>query len=298
MSLHLDNMAIFVAIADYGGFTAAARALRLPKSTVSRRLSEYEQVLGITLFNRSTRSLSLTEAGSDFYSNAKVVVDAALDVGRSMYDRTAEPSGIVRLTATASTGHYLLAPALSSFLDRYPEVKVEMRLSDKRENIIEEGLDLAIRLGHLEDSELVARHLTVVNVLVVASPDLVAQSGRPNHPSDLADLECLVVDQSLSSWHFDNGIQVPVKWRVAPGSMLLAREMALQGQGYAQLPDFVVAQDLLAGRLQKVLSDYPSASVDASIVAPRQRYRSLAVRKFMDHLVGWYQRDRTRSGYP
>ena len=291
MNLHLDNMAVFVAIADEGGFSAAARALDLPKATVSRRLADYERALGVTLFNRSTRSLSLTEAGTNFYANAKAVIDAAVDVSRSMHDQSAEPTGIVRLTATASTGEYLLAAPFNAFLDRYPGVKIELRLSDKYENIIGEGLDLAIRLGTLADSELIARRFTEVNVLVVATPELIARTGAPLEPADLTERECLVTDQRLSTWSFEGGLQVPVQWRMAPGSMLLARTLALQGRGYAQLPDFVVAEDLRSGRLQQVLTDYPSPPIDASIVAPRQRYRSLAVRKLMDHLVDWYRPD-------
>lgn len=292
MNLNLDNLAIFVAIADAGGFTAAARTLGLPKSTVSRRLSEFERSLGITLFNRSTRSLSLTDEGAHYYSNAKPVVDAAIEVGRSMAQPSAEPSGLVRLTATAAIGQYLLAPALHAFLERYPEVKVELRLTDSRVNLIEEGFDLAIRMGALEDSQLVARRLTAVTLLVVAAPDFIARSGTPNHPSDLANLDCLVLEKKLSTWHFADELQVPVRWRLATGNMLLARDAALSGRGFALLPDFMVAEDLVGGRLVRLLPGYPTPSVTASMVSPRQRYRSLAIRKLMEHFVDWHDVER------
>jgi DNA-binding transcriptional LysR family regulator len=288
MSLNLDNMAIFVAIADAGGFTAAARALGLPKSTVSRRLSEYERSLGIALFNRSTRSLSLTDEGVHYYSNAKPVVDAAIDVGRTMTDRSTEPAGLIRLTATAAIGQYLLAPALNAFLDQHQDLQIELRLTDTRINLIEGGLDLAIRMGELEDSQLVARRLTTVTLLVVAAPDLIAKLGTPNHPSDLTNMDCLVLAQSLSTWRFADGVQVPVHWRLATGNMLLARDAALSGRGFALLPDFMVADDLLDGRLVRVLAEYPTPPVTASIVAPRQRYRSLAVRRLMEHIIDWH----------
>ena len=291
MNLDLDNLAIFVAITDAGSFTAAARNLGLPKSTVSRRLSDYETSLGITLFNRSTRSLSLTEEGAHVYASAKIAIDSALELSRSLHDRSATPSGTIRLTATASTGHHLLSLPIKAFLNKYPDVKIEIHLSDKRENIIEKGLDLAIRLGPLESSELMYRHLTEVNLVVVGSPEFIRQNGIPKHPSDLMTMECLVVEQKLGIWLFDDDLQIPVHWKLAPGSMLLSKTMALQGQGFAQLPDFVVADDLDNGQLQQVLADFTSPPVIASIVAPRQKYRSLAVRRLIDHLVDWYRKD-------
>ena len=194
----------------------------------------------------------------------------------------------IRLTATAAIGQYLLAPALNAFLDQHPDVQIELRLTDTRINLIESGLDLAIRMGELEDSQLVARRLTTVTLLVVAAPDLIAKLGTPNHPSDLTNMDCLVLAQSLSTWRFADGVQVPVHWRLATGNMLLARDAALSGRGIALLPDFMVADDLLDGRLVRVLTEYPAPPVTASIVAPRQRYRSLVVRRLMEHIIDWH----------
>jgi len=285
MNLQLDDTAIFIAIADNGSFTSAAKSLGLPKSTLSRRLSAYEQSLGIALFNRSTRALSLTDEGVRYYEIAKPVVDAAIDVSRSMMERTAEPSGLIRLTATPAIGQYLLASAVNSFLDQHPRVQIELLLSETRINLIAEGIDLAVRMGALEDSELVAHRLTTVTRLIVGSPDYVARVGTPVHPSDLSKLDCIVQTGSSSAWRFADGLEVPVRWRFAVDNMLLIRDTALAGRGYALLPELIVSDDLLEGKMVKVLAEYPIPSITASIVAPRQRYRSLAVRRLMAHLT-------------
>ena len=285
MNLQLDDTAIFIAIADNGSFTSAAKSLGLPKSTLSRRLSAYEQSLGIALFNRSTRALSLTDDGLRYYEIAKPVVDAAIDVSRSMMERTAEPSGLIRLTATPAIGQCLLAPALNTFLDQHPGVQIELLLSEARVNLIAEGVDLAIRMGPLEDSELVAHRLTTVTRLIVGSPDYVARVGNPAHPSDLTNLDCIVQSRYFSTWRFADGLEVPVRWRFAVDNMLAISDKALAGRGFALLPDFVVVDDLLEGKLAQVLAKFPILSTTASIVAPRQRYRSLAVRRLMEHLT-------------
>ena len=285
MTLQLDDTAIFVAIADNGSFTAAAKSLGLPKSTFSRRLSAYERSLGIALFNRSTRALSLTDDGVRYYEIAKPVVDAAIDVSRSMMERMAEPSGLIRLTATPAIGQCLLASAINSFVDQHPRVQIELLLSEARINLIAEGIDLAIRMGALEDSELVAHRLTTVTRLIVGSPDYIASAGIPVHPSDLSKLDCIVQTGSTSTWRFGDGLEVAVRWRLAVDNMLLIRNTALAGRGFALLPDFIVADDLQDGKLLQVLTEYPTPSITASIVAPRQRYRSLAVRRLMAHLT-------------
>ena len=202
-----------------------------------------------------------------------------------MMERTAEPSGLIRLTATPAIGQCLLASALNTFIDQHPRVQIELLLSEARINLIAEGVDLAIRMGALEDSELVAHRLTTVTRLIVGSPDYLARVGTPVHPSDLSNLDCIVQTGSSSTWRFGDGLDVAVRWRFAVDNMLLIRNTALAGRGVALLPDFIVADDLRGGTLLQVLAEYPIPSITASIVAPRQRYRSLAVRRLMEHLT-------------
>jgi DNA-binding transcriptional LysR family regulator len=283
--LTLDALALFVKIAEHGGFTAAAKALGLPKSTVSRRLSDYEERLGITLFQRSTRALSMTDDGVRLYERAKPVIDAALDVSQGIMEDRSSPVGCVVITTTAAIGQHLVAPHLPALMAANPHIQVELRLTERRTNIISDRVDIAIRMGALEDSELVARSLTSISRLTVASPDYLERAGHPDHPNELTKHSCIIVRRDLSVWRFANGMDFPLKWRIAAGNMLVARDLAVSGSGIAVLPRFLVTDDLAAGKLKPVLSDYPLTDAPAWIVATRQKHRSPAVRVVMDHLV-------------
>jgi DNA-binding transcriptional LysR family regulator len=285
MNATLDDLLLLVTIADQGSFTAAARVLGLPKSTLSRRLSAYEAQLGTTLFHRSTRALALTEDGSRFYALAKPAIEAAREVADQLLENRTEPEGRVTLTTTAALGQYLVAPQLCPLLDAYPQLKVELRLTERRVNIVSDGIDLAIRMGELEDSDLVARKLSVIDRSVVASPAYLARAGTPHHPSELADYNAIVTSSTLTHWHFADGWEAEVSWQVAAGNMMVARDLALAGHGLTILPDFMTVQDLASGALVRILSDHPLSPSIAWIVATRQRHRSLAVRTVMDHLV-------------
>lgn len=285
MNLALDNLLLLVTIADEGSFTAAAARLDLPKSTLSRRLSSYEAQLGATLFHRSTRALSLTEDGTRFYALAKPVIDAARDVADQLATNTTTLSGRVTLTTTAALGQYLVAPHLCPLLDANPKLKVELRLTERRVNIVSDGIDLAIRMGELDDSELVARKLCLIDRSVLASPAYLAKAGSPDHPSKLIDYNAIVSSSSLTRWHFTDGWEVPVNWQVAAGNMMVARELALSGHGIAILPDFMTVADLASGTLVRVLGGHKLKPSTAWIVATPQRHRSLGVRTVMDHLV-------------
>jgi DNA-binding transcriptional LysR family regulator len=170
MKPSLDDLALLVTIADEGSFTAAAKTLGLPKSTVSRRLADLELLLRTSLFQRSTRALSLTDEGQRIYDMAKPSIAAADDAARAIAERERLVAGRVSLTTTAALGQYLMTPLLIKLTAAYPDVQVELRLTERRVNIISEGIDLAVRAGTLDDSDLVARRLCKVKRLLVASP--------------------------------------------------------------------------------------------------------------------------------
>ncbi len=197
MKLSLDDLALLVAIADEGGFTAAARALGLPKSTVSRRLADLETGLRTNLFQRSTRAFSLTDEGQRIYALAKPAIDAAQDAARAIADREQAVTGRVTLTTTAAIGQHLIAPRLPALAERYPALQVELRLTERRLNIVAEGIDLAVRMGVLDDSELVARRLTTVRRCLVAAPDYLKVHGTPAHPSELAGHRAIVTSVNV-----------------------------------------------------------------------------------------------------
>ncbi len=286
MKPSLDDLAVFVAIADEGGFTAAATALGLPKSTVSRRLADLELLLRTSLFRRSTRALSLTDEGRRIYEMAKPTITAADNAARAIAERERRVAGRVSLTTTAALGQYLVVPHLIKLAAAYPDVQVELRLTERRINIIGEGVDLAVRTGALDDSDLVARRLCKVRRLLVASPAYLERVGAPAAPSDLAAHNAIVISAALDSWRFDGGWECSMRWTIAAGNMLVAHQLARLDHGIALLPDFMLETDLEQGSLIRLLPEYPMEPADAWIVSSPQRYRSLAVQTDLNNLVG------------
>lgn len=286
MKPSLDDLALLVAIADEGSFTAAAGALGLPKSTVSRRLADLELLLRTSLFRRSTRALSLTDEGQRIYEMAKPSIVAADNAARAIAERERLVAGRVSLTTTAALGQYLVVPHLIDFAAAYPEVQVELRLTERRVNIIGDGIDLAVRTGALEDSDLVARRLCKVRRLLVASPAYLECAGVPLGPADLAAHNAIVVSAAHGSWRFDDGWETTMRWTIAAGNMLAAHQLAHLGHGIALLPDFMLGSDLAQGTLIHLLPEYPIEQADAWIVSSPQRYRSLAVQTVLNYLAG------------
>ena len=273
-------------IADEGSFTAAAKALGLPKSTVSRRLSDLELLLRTSLFRRSTRALSLTDEGRQIYDMAKPSILAAGNAARAIAERERLVAGRVSLTTTAALGQYLVAPHLIPLTVAHPRLQLELRLTERRVNIIEDGIDLAVRMGALDDSNLIARRLCTVRRLLVASPAYLEKAGKPASPSDLASHNAIVTSAALDSWRFDGGRECSVRWSIAAGNMLVAHQLARRDHGIALLPDFLLEADLEQGTLVHLLPEYPMEQADAWIVSSAQRYRSLAVQTVLDYLAG------------
>lgn len=286
MKPSLDDLALLVTIADHGSFTAAGAVLGLPKSTVSRRLADLELLLRTSLFRRSTRALSLTDEGRRIYDMAKPSITAAADAAQAIAERERLVAGRVGLTTTAALGQYLVAPHLIKLSADYPNVQVELRLTERRVNIIGEGVDLAVRMGSLDDSDLIARRLYKVRRLLVASPAYLEKAGEPVSPSDLAAQNAIVTSAALDTWRFDGGWECSMRWTIAAGNMLVAHQLARLGHGIALLPDFMIEADLEQGRLVRLLPEYPMEQADAWIVTSPQRYRSLAVQTVLNYLVG------------
>lgn len=286
MKPSLDDLALFVAIADEGSFTAAATAPGLPKSTVSRRLTDLELLLRTSLFRRSTRALSLTDEGRRIYEMAKPSIAAADSAARAIAERERLVAGRVSLTTTAALGQYLVTPHLIELAAAYPDVQVELRLTERRVNIISDGVDLAVRTGSLDDSDLIARRLCKIRRHLVASPAYLEKAGVPVAPSDLASHNAIVLSAALDTWRFDDGWECSTRWTIAAGNMLVAHQLARLDHGIALLPDFMLETDLKQGSLVRLLPDYPMEQSHVWIVSSPQRYRSLAVQTVMNHLLG------------
>lgn len=283
--MDLDGMAVFVAVAEAGSLAGAGRRLGMAKSTVSRRLQAYEAAIGVTLFRRSTQAISLTDAGRDHFERVRGLVGEAREAFEEASAATSEPRGLLRISATTGIAQQFLAPLASAFMAEHPKVRIEFILTEARLNLVEDGVDFAVRMGELEDSELLARRIRLAKRVLVASPALLA--GRPpiESVSDLRDVPAIVFNPRLDIWEFADGERVKVDWRFAAGGAFIAREACLAGIGVAMLPEGMVRGLVEAGRLEIVLPDIAVPDIAASIIYPRQRHQSAAARAFLEAVL-------------
>jgi DNA-binding transcriptional LysR family regulator len=281
----LDGMALFIRIMDAGSLSAAARGLGMPKSTVSRRLSQLEHMLGTTLISRSTRAIDLTDAGREFLDRVRPIVREAEQAELEIKSRSARVNGLVRVGATTAFGQSIVAPILCDLMQREPELRIDLRLSDQRENLFEDGIDVAIRMGQLESSELIMRKLCTVTRGLYASKSYLETRNAPRQASDLLDHECIVTSANLERWRFADGSDIRVPWRFASGTVAMALDAATRGQGIALLPRFVSAGAEASGALRRILPDAPLLSADSSALYPRNRTPSFALKAVIDALV-------------
>jgi DNA-binding transcriptional LysR family regulator len=287
----LNDIAVFVAVVDAGSFTRAAERLKVSRPAVSKHVSRLEESLGVRLLNRTTRRLSLTEAGRIFHSGASRgladLAEASAEVSRLQQ----QPRGVLRINVPMSFGILHIAPLLPAFLSEYPELSVEMDLNDRKLDVIEEGFDVSVRISDLPDSTLVARRLAPCRHVIVAAPAYLQRNGVPTAPSDLQGHEVLSysLQQSALQWHFLDPAgqpeQVAVSGRLQVNNSLALREALLAGVGLARTPTFLVGEDLRAGRLTAVLEGYRSLDVSIYLVYPQRRHLSPKVRAFADFLA-------------
>jgi DNA-binding transcriptional LysR family regulator len=284
----LNDVVVFAKVVQTGSFTRAGRELELPKSTVSRKVSELEARLGARLLQRTTRSLSLTDAGRAYYDHASRIV-GELDAGTAaVQELEVAPRGRLRVTAPLNVG--LFGPVLSSFVKRYPAVEVEIVCSDRMVDLVEEKFDIAIRASRLRDSTLVARPLGLLRSFIVASPAYVAKNGEPRKPKDLTEHACLLFGAGADRGHFrltrkGKEEAVAVSGRIVANDFDLLHDAAKDGLGIAMLPFPRVAADLEAGRLVRVLLEWSAPAFPIHAVYPSTRHLSPKVRAFVDHLV-------------
>lgn len=285
--MHPDNladMALFVQIVESGSLSAAGRVLGLPKATVSRRLALMERRLGAPLVHRSTRALTPTDFGHRYFRRVQPIVRDAMLAQAEAESEHAMPSGLIRLSAPSAFGQVVLAPKLFSFLVEHPAVRFDLRLSDERVPLIPNGLDLAIRMGRLDDSELVARRIAVIPIRLVASSAYLAVRGEPRHPADLADHQTILTHPDLDQWQIGEETVRP-RWNMSTGNMLVTRDALLQGMGIGVLPAFLADPAIKEGKLVPLLLEYPLHGGEVSALWPRSQTPSLAVTTLVNYLV-------------
>jgi len=287
----LDSMEAFVRVAEAHSFSEAARRLNLSKSVISRQVSALEADLGARLFHRTTRSLSLTEVGQAYFERCTRILADIDEANLAVSSHQANPRGKLRIAAPMSFGLLHLAPVIPAFLERYPDIEIDMSMNDRFVSLIDEGYDLAVRIGKLGDSSLIARTLAPARRVVCASPAYLAKRGTPLTPSDLTRHCCLTYsNMSLSDeWDFcaADGARWPVevkgRLRIDNGDAL--RQAALAGIGLVMQPSFIVGRDLQAGTLTAVLTEYLAQDVAIHAVYPHSRHLSPKVRAFVDFLA-------------
>ncbi|WP_434110542.1 LysR family transcriptional regulator [Paraburkholderia caffeinilytica] len=286
--MQLDDMRIFVATVDAHNFTAAAKRLALSKQFVSRRVMALEEALGVQLLIRNTRKLAVTELGQEFYERARRILGEVEDAEQAMSLRRAGPRGLLRVSAPMSFGMTHLSPLVANFLREHADVRFDMELSDRTVDVVGEGFDMAIRIGALPDSSLIAQKLVDVRMVACCSPGYVRRRGAPLHPADLARHSCLLYGHGGAvSWDFvvdgvSKGFEVHGPLRANNGELI--RDAAVAGLGIVRLPDFIVADALDGGLLVRVLEGFLPAAVGVYAVYPQHRQSSVAVRVFVGFL--------------
>ena len=288
---NLTDIAIFVKVVELSSFTAAAEALEMSQPVVSKAVTRLEERLGARLLNRTTRRLSLTEAGAELFRRSVRAIsdieDAELEVARFQ----TEPRGTLRVSAPMSFGILHLGPLLSEFLERYPGVQVDLHRDDKHIDMVEEAFDVAIRIGTLQDSNLVARKLSTCRQVACASPAYLAKHGTPERPEDLIEHRCILYTylSTPREWRFTdpNGelTVVPITGQLQANNGLLGREAALAGAGIVLLPTFYLGEQLRTKQLVPILCKFRPMELSISAVYPERRNLLPKVRTFVDYLA-------------
>lgn len=286
----IDAMQAFVAVADLEGFAPAARKLGLSPSAVTRMIAGLEERLGARLLQRTTRSVTLTDVGARFLERARRILGDVEEAEGSVQAERIRPSGKLVVAAPLMFGRLHVGPLMSAYLKTYPDVSAELRLSDRMVNLVDEGIDLAVRIGHLADSSVVARAVGDMRRIVVAAPRYLKARGIPLKPSDLVGHEIIQFagGSSLSEWRFmENGREVRAAYasRFATNSTDAALLYAEQGGGLISVLAYQAADSLKAGRLKIVLTDYEQPPLPIHLVYPTSRLLSAKVRAFVDLVV-------------
>jgi len=289
------GMAVFAKVVDSASFAAAARHFGMSPAMVSKHVQTLEDRLGVRLLNRTTRKVSPTEAGQDYYERAVRILAEMEDAETAAGDMQTSPRGQLRVTAPVSFGTHVLAPAVADYLVKYPDVSIDLSLDDPYVDLVDKRFDLGIRFGHLENSSLIARKLFTLEIILCGAPSYLERNGTPHRPADLAKHRCLIYTHAapLKLWSFidRNGKEevanVSGRFQANSGDVLLPP--ALNGCGLLLAPDYLVEDHLKAGRLVRLLPDYKTHETPVYALYP-SRNPSAKTRTFIDFLAARFGR--------
>ena len=291
----LDCDRMFVTVVDLGGFSAAAQRLGTSASQASKLVSRLEALLGVQLLRRTTRALSLTEQGRAYHARVKALLEEYDALSASIHEAAGKPAGRIRLSLPVSFGAREVVPALLSFAEAHPAIEIDAHFSDRRVSLVDEGYDLAVRVGAPADSALIARRLCAMRLVTTAAPGFLDREGLIGTPADLAGRAC-VIDTQLAEpnlWRFRDPaggeIAVPVEGRLRFSDAQVCAAAAEAGMGILRGPSFLVGEAIRAGRLRPILAPYEPEPLGVTALYPPARHLTLKVRMLVDHLAAAFR---------
>ena len=283
--MDFDRVAVFVKVVQAGSFSQAARILHMPNSTVSTKVSELEKKLGVTLLQRTTRKLHVTEAGEAYFSRCVQALEHLQAAENELATVQKRPHGLLRITTPVAVGHSLLPELVRRFLEEYPEIEIEILINNRRVNLVAEGVDLAIRAGKLEDSALIAKKFLPAHFALWGSPSYLKANGTPAHPKDLSKHECLVSSRSRGeTLELSCGKEtatIPTLSRIAADDLETVKRFTVLGAGIGFLPNVICQDEVRRGEIVNVLPQWRGRSANLYFVYPAQRFVSPKVRAFI-----------------
>lgn len=286
----LISMRAFTRVVALGSFSNAARELRLSRSAVSKYIADLEQELGVQLLNRTTRSASPTDNGRAYYERCISILADVEDADRTAAQLQSHPRGVLRINAPMSFGTLHLSDAMADFMALYPDLQIQLVLSDQQIDTVQEGFDLTIRIADLSTSSMIARKIVSARRVFCASPAYLKARGTPKTPDDLRRHDCLSygylstgMQWKLTGKDGDHWLQVP--WKLCANNAEVLRDAAIKSHGVALLPTFIVGPDLRSGRLRPVLQKYHAPELFVCALYPPTRHLAVKVRVFIDFLV-------------
>ena len=284
----LNEMAIFVRVVESKSFTGAAKILGLPKSTVSRKITQLEERLGVRLIQRTTRSLHLTDTGTEYYQQCARILGDIEEANVAVTQMQSVPSGTLRVTAPVLFGSTVLSNLISDFMIEHPQVKIDLILSDQLLDIVQDGIDVAFRIGQLEDSSLIGRYLGEVRGILCASPKYIEKFGAPTHPDELHDHQILG-HTTHTQWtmHDKDGNEkiINTKPRLTVNDLTSLYNLSMSGAGIAALPVLMSADAIKSKQLIPVLCPWPFDAFPVHILYASNRHLSAKVRSFIDYII-------------
>ncbi|GGI93602.1 LysR family transcriptional regulator [Halopseudomonas pertucinogena] len=283
----LDDALIFTRVVECHSFTSAAQLLGMQKSTVSRRIVQLEERLGVRLLNRTTRKLRLTEVGEAYYERCRQIMQEFAEAEEAIMQLQSEPTGLLRITSTIEFGQLFLGGVVGDFMRRYPSLQVEVELTTRAVDPVQEGIDIAIQLGRPQDSSLVARPMLLSPRQLFASPAYLREHGVPRRPDDLVKHRCIqTLNDTGRRWYFEKpATSVSVSPALTVNNITFAREAALAGAGIINVPSFIAEAHVEEGTLCRVLEDCVLPSTELYALYPSRRFQVMKVKAFIDYMI-------------